>query len=387
MDTIQTFIPTVAGGATIDDFIVTGYSKRGWTTWLTAAADDRVRAMIPGVFDNPNQGPSMAHHVAVYGFFSEQVGDYSEMQIFERLKTPEAALLSRIVDPYRYLNNGRFEIPKLVLNSAGDEFFVSDSSQYYFEDLPGDTNYMRYFPNTGHGLDAGAGASTITFMDAILNNRPLPEFSWIVQTDGTIHVQTVDAPSQVLLWKATNPNSRDFRHGYHPEIIWTSSPLADQGGGTYIGSVPVPDSGATAFFVELTFPSAIPGVPYVFTTDVEVSSVLPLFPWPYEDPSLDASGDGGLFFVEPDLLPPIETFIVAQLFMTTSPTDGWSEVQGLPPDVGSIVEEATALPTPAQAADSPAHAPDATDDAGAQHDSTAEAVDAVFDADLDHVLA
>jgi PhoPQ-activated pathogenicity-related protein len=47
MDTIQDFIPQVRPGSSIDDFVVTGYSKRGWTTWLTAASDDRVRAIIP----------------------------------------------------------------------------------------------------------------------------------------------------------------------------------------------------------------------------------------------------------------------------------------------------------------------------------------------------
>ena len=74
MDAAQDFIPQVTDPETqINDFVVTGYSKRGWTTWLTAAVDDRVRGIIPGVFDNPNQGPQMVHHYAVYGFFSEAV--------------------------------------------------------------------------------------------------------------------------------------------------------------------------------------------------------------------------------------------------------------------------------------------------------------------------
>ena len=94
MDTAQDFMAGGPGKATvaapINDFLVTGYSKRGWTTWLTAAVDDRVRAIIPGVFDNLNQGAQMAHHFGVYGFFSEAVQDYNDLQIFDRILTPEA---------------------------------------------------------------------------------------------------------------------------------------------------------------------------------------------------------------------------------------------------------------------------------------------------------
>lgn len=35
----------------IEEFYVGGESKRGWTTWLTAAVDRRVKAAIPVVMD------------------------------------------------------------------------------------------------------------------------------------------------------------------------------------------------------------------------------------------------------------------------------------------------------------------------------------------------
>jgi len=282
MDTVQTFVPTVTGNQQISDFIVTGYSKRGWTTWLTAASDDRVRAIIPGVFDNLNQGPQMVHHYSVLGKFSEQVQDYSDMQIFERIMTPEGQQLSKIVDPYRYLRNGRFDdMPKLILNGAGDEFFVSDSSQFYIHDLPGDDNYMRYFPNAGHGLDGTAVISTLTFMNAVLNNLPLPKYSWTIQPDNDIELHSITTPLAVKLWQATNPTARDFRHGYHPEILWTATNLFSNTG-TYVASAPMPAQGATAYFIEMTYDSGIQGMPYIFTTEIRVKSTLPLTPWPYE---------------------------------------------------------------------------------------------------------
>ena len=64
--------------------------------------------------------------------------------------------IGRVVDPYRYLFNSNLtNIPKLMIDSAGDEFFVPDSAQFYYSDIPG-PKYIRYIPNTGHGLDSRA---------------------------------------------------------------------------------------------------------------------------------------------------------------------------------------------------------------------------------------
>jgi PhoPQ-activated pathogenicity-related protein len=225
----------------------------------------------------------MVNHYSVLGKFSEEVRDYTNKNIFERILTPEAQLLGKIVDPYSYLRNGRFDdMPKLILNSAGDEFFVPDSSRFYFQDLPGTQNYLRYIPNTGHGLDDRAVSSRKTFYDAILHDRPLPRYSWTVEQDGSIHVEAETAPSQVLLWQKINVNKRDFRSGYTPQVFWFSTPLTDQGGGTYVGNVATPPTGAVAYLIELTFPNSVPGFdPYVFTTEARIKSNIPLAAWPY----------------------------------------------------------------------------------------------------------
>src|SRR3989442_13958915 len=55
MDTITAFCASEQGGkAAVDSFVVTGASKRGWTTWTTAAVDKRVVAIVPIVIDMLN---------------------------------------------------------------------------------------------------------------------------------------------------------------------------------------------------------------------------------------------------------------------------------------------------------------------------------------------
>ena len=55
MDTIASFVKTLYPSAPkVKRFAVAGASKRGWTTWTTAAVDSRVKAAIPVVLDELN---------------------------------------------------------------------------------------------------------------------------------------------------------------------------------------------------------------------------------------------------------------------------------------------------------------------------------------------
>ena len=135
MDAVTAFCATEAGGNVhVEKFLVAGGSKRGWTTWLTAAADKRVVAMIPMVIDMLNSVKSFEHHYQAYGFYSDAVKDYQDMGLMKISNTPEYAALMRLEEPFSYRD--RYTIPKMIMNSAGDQYFLPDSSQFYFDDLP-----------------------------------------------------------------------------------------------------------------------------------------------------------------------------------------------------------------------------------------------------------
>src|SRR5204863_1392239 len=86
----------------VDGFVVAGGSKRGWTTWTTAAVDKRVVAIIPLVIDLLNIEPSMLHHYAAYGFWAPSIGDYEALRIMDWTGTPQYRALMKIEEPYEY---------------------------------------------------------------------------------------------------------------------------------------------------------------------------------------------------------------------------------------------------------------------------------------------
>lgn len=272
MDAMQECLAQEAS-LNITRFVVGGASKRGWTTWLTGAVDDRVVGIIPVVIDILNMGRQMAHHrnayssyppssstYYMYGGYSTAIQPYTARTIFDRLDTPAGESLMEIVDPYAYRD--RLTMPKLIINSTGDQFFLPDGIKFYYNQLPGE-NYVYYVPNTDHGL--GFDMDSLDVIYGLLNfvksfypgAAPMPELDWAFERDGSIRVTSAEAPAAAWLWQAHTPTHRDFRLRTMG-AIWQRSALTTRDeSGAYIASVPEPESGWTGFYVQVDYASGL----------------------------------------------------------------------------------------------------------------------------------
>jgi len=296
MDAIQEFSATEAGGKTkIDNFVVAGGSKRGWTTWLVGAVDKRVVAIMPMVIDALNSEVITRHHFEAYGFFSSALGDYVRHGLFPaKIGTPEYKAVLDIEDPYNYLDRPQMKMPKFLINASGDQFFLPDNSHIYYDKVK-EEKHIRYVPNVKHNLEGGdATDSMLAFYQAILTNTPRPKFTWKI-VNGSIVVNVHDKPADVTLWQANNPEARDFRldvigKAYKP------TKLTEEKKGVYVAQVAKPEKGFTAFYVELTYPGPAgtsSSAPFKFTTEViVVPDVLP-FKWEDAAKKYPAKSGGG----------------------------------------------------------------------------------------------
>ena len=248
----------------INDFVVSGGSKRGWVSWLTAAADFRVSAVIPMVIDVLNVQSSIRHHINVYGGFAEAIGDYADddHNILENLESAEAEKLMTHIDPLNYRDT--LLLPKFIINASCDEFFPPDSARFYYQQLQPPV-WLRYLPNASHYLGRDSNVDLDELMastfGALTSEEPMPEMRWQMLDDGGLEIRADSEPLSAKIWQCHNPDARDFRKDvlqakglqYESREITTAScqPWVYQ----YYPEQPA--SGWTAYFIELTFDNDI----------------------------------------------------------------------------------------------------------------------------------
>lgn len=245
----------------IKRFVVTGASKRGWTTWLTGAVDDRVVAIAPMVIVMLNIGAQGPNQLDVWGFYSEQIDDYVQRGLMEKIQTEKGTKLWRMVDPYTYRDR-LAEKPKFLINGTNDRYWTLNALDLYWGDLPG-LKYVVELPNAGHGLDANREWATnglAAFFRSTVSGRPLPKLDWKFEADSgdefTLKIQADPAPKSARLWTAEAP-TRDFR-----KSEWTATEL--EPGAIVSAFVSPAKEGNKAVFADLEY--EIDGIPYHLTT-------------------------------------------------------------------------------------------------------------------------
>ncbi|KAN0042328.1 hypothetical protein ACTFIV_004891 [Dictyostelium citrinum] len=293
MDAVQEFGKTKTGGYKIKDFVVSGLSKRGWATWLTGAVEKRVKAIIPVVMPIPNMVNNIGQQMEAYGDWSFALADYVAAGVPEYLYTSLMTKLANIVDPLVYFK--QLTMPKLVVLTTGDEFFLSDSTKYFWSQLKGD-NYLRIVPNTNHYILNGVDQvvnSMSTFFDYVTSSssKDIPSYSWSIDYSADNNTGTISLsldkksvlPVSVVVYSGTtiSATKRDFRMFtcslptcYQP-IPWIPTVLSPQpssnknSGTIYKVTISKPAAGWTGFFIEATFATPL-GKKSQFTSEIAI---------------------------------------------------------------------------------------------------------------------
>jgi PhoPQ-activated pathogenicity-related protein len=252
-------------GRPVSRFIVAGASKRGWTSWLTAASGDpRVAAIAPVVIDTLNFPAQLKHQVASYGDYSEQIRDYVETGLVHLVDTEQGRRMWAMIDPYNFRD--RLTLPKLIVNGTNDPYWTQDALNLYWDQLPGPKSVL-YVPNATHSLREDLlrlVASTTAFCRVIASGGSLPELTWRhAEASGRMQLEvSPDIPARGgRLWFARS-QSLDFR-----QARWAEAPLRLESG-KWAGEIDAPPDAFTALFGELEF--AVDGRPYTLSTQIRI---------------------------------------------------------------------------------------------------------------------
>lgn len=267
MDAVQEFSKQKFNLA-VNSFVVTGASKRGWTTWLSAAIDDkRVKAIAPMVIDMLNMPATLNYQFQTYGEYSDQIEDYVKLGIPQSTNTEDGKAITAMIDPYSY--RSKLTVPKMIFIGTNDEYWTVDAIKHYYDQIPG-KNLIHYVPNVGHNLGGGRQAleALSAFFGTTIQNKEYPLASWSVNAAKEGVELSVNAPTtdlvETTLWYTTSAD-RDFRNN-----LWLSRNIKLNTLPTVKAALPYPKKGFQAFYLDLKY-KAPNGGTYTTSTRVYVT--------------------------------------------------------------------------------------------------------------------
>lgn len=259
MDALQAFRPELRR------FLITGASKRGWTTWLVGASEDkRVAGIAPMVIDILNVPKQIPHQLEMYGKPSEQVADYTAVGFDKLLLAPRGKDLMKLEDPISYRD--QLTLPKLLLLGTNDRYWSQDALNLYWDDLKG-SKWVLYLPNSGHGMeDRGRLLTTLSAFARTLAAKkkwPTPRWKWTATKRTAELLIESDAPlTSARIFRCTSATT-DFR-----DSKWTSEEITAAGRQAR-GRYQAPETGFAACYGELTY-ELEPGKPFTLATQMQI---------------------------------------------------------------------------------------------------------------------
>ena len=305
-------------------WLVSGASKRGWTSWMVGATTPfkglpLVIGIAPLVPIVPDLIAEVHRQWMSYDGFTFAFADYAAVNLTQVLDGPEFKTALEIIDPI-YYGDRLSQVPKVVVLSSDDEFMQFDWSDIWYSKLTGE-KHLLIAPNSEHSLATGIPeilACLAAFYKSLalgIQQRPTFDYSY----DSTNGAITVTIPKgmvhgKVVLRHATtfSRERRDFRWVRlannatgackFPEvkispvegggdclvpIVWIGKTLKPtvEGGNVFVGVPPEPPAGKwKGYYIEVYYPSNA-GIKseFQFTT--------PGYAWPNTLPFKDCTGD------------------------------------------------------------------------------------------------
>jgi PhoPQ-activated pathogenicity-related protein len=234
----------------VKHFIVSGASKRGWTTWLTGANDERVVAIGPMVIDVLNMPVNVDYQKVVWGDYSIEIEDYVNLGIAQQLGTANGSELVKMIDPYSYRK--LLTMPKMIFMGTNDPYWPVDAVKNYIDSIPGD-NHICYTPNAAHDLGDKkiAFTSLSALVGATVSKQALPVCNYtITENNGTATVKIKTTPDllvDAVMWSAESKD-QDFR-----DEKWKSNNISMADKSEISVEIKIPDSGFRAFYIDLKY--------------------------------------------------------------------------------------------------------------------------------------
>jgi PhoPQ-activated pathogenicity-related protein len=282
-----------AGIADIDGWVVSGASKRGWTTWMVGAVNcptcpniDGIAPVVPIV---PNLQVGVHHMWKAFGGFTFAFSDYTDVDITVRIDDPQTTEMFKVIDPIHYVDR-LARLPKTILVSSGDEFMMFEWTKNWKDTFKGET-HVYIADNAEHSMATGIVGLLRTlscFSNSVFLNGTRPTFDYQFDEEkGIISVQVPEDQElvKVVLRHANtlSDERRDFRVAakaltkdngtaycklptvgpvnmdgqticFQP-IIWIGKTLEPTAPGVYSAKIPEPSKGWTGAYVEVYFKS------------------------------------------------------------------------------------------------------------------------------------